>query len=399
MTEGTSIFPPDEPAANTSVAVPQVVDMLLGLALALLALDHMREFFSGANYWPSDLGKTTPPLFFTHWVTHMAAPVFVFLTGTAACLSLSRGLSRNQLSRYLLTRGFALILLEVTVISFGWSWEIPGPVFLLVFWAAGISMVTMAGLIYLPIWAVAGIGLVMLTGHNTLDYIKAEDLGYISTLWQILHAGGKAHLGPLNLYIVYPVIPWVGIMAVGYALGPLLQREKAERRRVLTWLGLGLILAFAALRLLNGYGDKHPWGVQDDNLFTVMSFLNTTGYPPSLQYLLMTLGLAILLMPWLERLRGPLAGFLATLGRAPFFFFVLQLYLAHISAVAVALAFGGPLADMLGPFWDYKEATGFGFALPWVYLAWLAELGLLYAACRWYAGAQARGHPRWLVWL
>ena len=399
MTEQVSTLPPDEPAANAAVTAPQMVDMLLGLALALLALDHMREFFSGANYWPSDLTKTTPPLFFTHWVTHMATPVFVFLIGTAACLSLSRGLSRNQLSRYLLTRGFALILLEITIISFGWSWEIPGPIFLLVFWAIGISMVAMAGLIYLPSWAVAGLGLIMLTGHNTLDYIKAENLGYISTLWQLLHAGGKAYLGPLNLYIVFPVVPWVGIMAVGYALGPLLQLEKAQRRKWLTWLGLGLVLAFLALRLVNGYGDKHPWGAQDDGLFTVMSFLNTTGYPPSLLYLLMTLGLAILLMPWLERLRGPLALILATFGRAPFFFFVLQLYLAHIFVVAVAVAFGGPLADMLGPFWDYKKATDFGFTLPWVFLAWLAELGLLYAACRWYAGAKDRSHPRWLVWL
>lgn len=399
MTEQVSIIPPGKPAADASVVPSQMVDILLGLALVLLALDHMRGFFSDANYWPSDLTKTTPPLFFTHWVTHMAAPVFVFLTGTAACLSLSRGLSRNQLSRYLLTRGFALILLEITIISFGWSWEIPGPIFLLVFWAIGISMVTMAGLIYLPIWAVAGLGLILLTGHNTLDYIKAEDLGYISTLWQLLHAGGKAHLGPLNLYIAYPVIPWVGIIAVGYALGPLLQQEKAQRRKWLTWLGLGLILAFFALRLLNGYGDRHPWGAQDDGLFTVMSFLNTTGYPPSLLYLLMTLGLAIMLMPWLERLQGPLARFLATFGRAPFFFFILQLYLAHISVVAVAVATGGALADMLGPFWDYKEATDFGFALPWVYLAWLAELAVLYAACRWYAGAQTRGKPKWLVWL
>ncbi len=399
MTEGTSTLPPNEPAANVAVTAPQMVDMLLGLALALLALDHMREFFSDANYWPSNLKKTTPPLFFTHWVTHLAAPVFVFLTGTAACMSLSRGLSRNQLSRYLLTRGFALILLEITIISFGWSWQIPGPIFLLIFWAIGISMVTMSGLIYLPIWAVAGIGLVMLAGHNALDYIKAENLGYISTLWQLLHAGGKTHLGPLHLYIIYPVVPWVGIMAVGYALGPLLQMEKTQRRKWLTWLGLGLVLAFVLLRLLNGYGDKHPWGAQDDGLFTVMSFLSTTGHPPSLLHLLMTMGLAIALMPLLARLRGPLALFLATLGRAPFFFFVLQLYLAHISAVAVAAAFGGPLADMLGPFWDYKKATGFGFALPWVYLAWLAELGLLYAACRWYAGAKDRGHPKWLVWL
>lgn len=400
MPEDRSNIPPGEPAAEASLVITRhAVQILLGLALALMSLDILREFLSAAHYWPSNLAKTTPPVFFTHWITHMGGPVFVFTIGALACLSLLGGTTRPQLSKYLLTRGFALILLEITLISFGWSWRFAGPVFMMLFWVTGISMVAMAGLIHLPLRAMAAIGLVMIAGANLLDAIPAETLGEIATLWKLLHAGGKAHLGPLHLYITHPIIPWLGIMAAGFAFGSLLQREQAERNRLLVWLGLGLGLAFLLLRALNGYGDSRPWSQQDSGMFTVMSFLNTTRYPPSLQFLLMTLGPAILLLPLLEKLRGPAARVLTAFGRAPFLYLILGLYLSHALAVLVALTSGGALADMLGPFWEYKKATGFGVALPSVYLAWLAVLGLLYAACRWCQITRERGSPKWLTWL
>lgn len=371
--------------------------------MVLMALDHTRDFFHNAihQFDALDLSKTTPAIYFTRWVTHFCAPVFVFLAGTGAFLSTTRGKSTRSLSWFLITRGLWLVLLELTWVRWaGWTFAINlHEHWGLVIWAIGWSMVVLAGFVCLPAWAVTTFGVVMIAGHNALDGITPESWGRWEGLWRVLHAGGAFELAPgVKFGAGYPLIPWIGVMAAGFGFGQVLLLEASRRRRALTVLGTALILGFLLVRGLNGYGDPKPWSTQDSVLKTVGSFLDCRKYPPSLSYLLMTLGPALLVLAVLDggvpRWLRPALVF----GRVPLFYYLLHLPLIHLLAVATNLIRFGR-AD-----WLYGVAPGTpppeaGFDLPWVYLVWLVVVLLLYPACRGFAELKLRSRAKWLSYL
>jgi uncharacterized membrane protein len=377
------------------------VDLLRGLVIVIMALDHARDFFTAVRFEATDLTQTTAALFLTRWITHFCAPVFVFLAGTSAFLYQARGRSRGEVSRFLLTRGLWLVLLEWTLVRWAWMFNFnytTEVLFVQVIWVIGVSMIVLAGLIHLPLGAVAAIGIGMIAGHNLLDGVSPESLGRWAPLWILLHAQAPIPLrGDQVLFVIYPLVPWIGVMAAGYAFGSLLLRPADERRRLLLRLGCGLTLGFLVLRAANVYGDPAPWSPQASAGRTVLSFLNTTKYPPSLLFLLMTLGPAIALLPLLERLRGPLARAVRVYGRVPLFFYVLHLALIHALAIGVA-ALAGFDPRRFRHVWMFLPPD-WGYGLPVVYLVWAAVVLALYPACRWFAGVKARRREAWLSYL
>ncbi len=389
------------PATAPGGARIESVDMLRGIVMVIMALDHVRDYFTDARFDPTDLGQTTAGLFLTRWVTHVCAPAFVFLAGTSAFLSGRRGRSRAELSRFLVTRGLWLVLLEFTVVRWAWTFNLNYTselLFVQVIWALGISMIVLAVLVWLPIGAIAAVGVAMVLGHNALDGITPQSLGPWGPLWMVLHVQGALPVGPQQVFVVaYPLVPWIGVMAAGYAFGALLRRPEAERRRPLLFLGGALTLGFVALRAANLYGDPSPWEVQPTAGRTLLAFLNTTKYPPSLLFLLMTLGPAIMALPLLERLTGQAARFFTTVGRVPLFYYVLHLYLIHAAALAVGILAGFPPAAFLTVWLNLPD--GWGYPLPVVYLIWVGVVLALYPACRWFAGLKARRRDPWLSYL
>jgi uncharacterized membrane protein len=364
------------------------IDVLRGLVMAVMALDHTRDFFGTSGFNPRDVME--PTLFLTRWVTHFCAPTFIFLAGLSAFLY-GRGRSTEELSRFLLIRGLWLILIDLTLIKFGWRFEVDlyrlsaGVIFVI-----GASMVALAALIWLPRWAIAGVSLIMIAGHNLFDGVRAEELGGASWAWHLLHEPGLVPLGHgVNLYVLYPLIPWIGVMAAGYLLGPAMQLEERTRQRVLFGLGAAVTLGFIVLRATNLYGDPAPWTPQQTLLSTVLSFLNCEKYPPSLLYLMMTLGPALMLLASFEHARGAFARLLATFGQVPFFYYVVHLYLIHALAVATTFAMTGVLT----------RTPTIGLGLPGIYFVWLLVLVLLYPICRWFAELKERGSGWWWSYL
>ncbi len=279
------------------------IDLLRGLVMVVMALDHTRDFFAAGGFNPRDV--TDPALFLTRWITHFCAPTFIFLAGISAFLY-GQGRSAGSVSRFLLTRGIWLVLIELTVVRFGWSFSIHFNHFVVqVIFVIGASMIALAGLVHLPRWAIAAAGLVMIFGHNLLDGIKAAQFGAAAPVWNFLHQPGHLQLAPgVDLVVLYPLIPWIGVMAAGYALGPVFTREPAARIRELFVLGATITVGFILLRATNLYGDPAPWAVQDNVVASVLSFINCEKYPPSLLYLAMTLGPALMLLAAIERTQG-----------------------------------------------------------------------------------------------
>jgi uncharacterized membrane protein len=364
------------------------VDILRGLVMAIMALDHTRIFFTDTGFNPRDV--TEPALFFTRWVTHICAPTFILLAGLSAFLYGRRRKVRD-LSRFLLIRGVWLILIDFTLIKFGWRFEFDpfrmtgGIIFVI-----GGSMIALAALVWLPRWAIAGLTLIMIAGHNLLDSIRADELGGAFWAWHLLHEPGRIYLGDgASFYALYPLIPWIGVMAAGYLLGPVMQLEARSRQRVLFQLGTAITLAFIILRAANVYGDPTPWVVQETGLETLLSFLNCEKYPPSLLYLMMTLGPALILLASLEHAQGSLVRFLSIFGQVPFFYYVIHIYLIHLLAVATAFTMTGDLLRM----------PEIGLSLGGVYLVWLLVLVLLYPICRWFAELKSSGRGSWWSYL
>ena len=372
------------------------VDVLRGMVMIIMALDHTRDYFSSLRFPPEDLSRATPLLFFTRWITHLCAPAFFLLAGLGAALSLSRGRSKKSLSWFLLTRGLWLMFLEATVMQFAWNFAWGFPVFLIVIWALGLSMVVLAGLVFLPEVAIAAIALVLIFGHNLLDGIQPASLGSLAGLWHLLHAPGFAIPG--KVLIAYPLIPWVGVMALGFALGRIYRWEPAERKRFLLRTGAAAIVGFLVLRGFNLYGNPAPWSVQDSPAMTVASFMNTLKYPPSLHFLLMTLGPALILLAVFERARGKLADFVMVYGRVPFFYFILHIFVIHLLAYAFALMQGGTGSFLGLDISSYPE--WYGTSLPGVYLAWAIVVLICYLPCRLYADFKRRRTDlRWPSYL
>ena len=396
------------------------IDIMRGLVIVLMALDHVRDYFLGG---PGvgiggnllDPTTTTPALYITRWVTHLCAPTFVFLAGVSAYLQFVKGRGTAQLSRFLLTRGLWLIILEATVLSFGWSFGFPYAIFLQVIWAIGWCMLALSALVWLPRVAVLAIGLVITLGHNLLDPINAQNLSGASQLfWTFLHDGGPIFVNgaPIGL-LAYPVLPWIGIAALGYGMGALFTEAPEKRNRTILLIGLSMLAAFLALRFAMIYGDPafatgpesawRDWREQPSLGAAIMVFLDVQKYPPSLQFTLVTLGVMFALWPVFARLRGPVGSVLNTFGAVPFFFYVLHIYLIHILAIAANAAAGrnveGMFNYMINVFTAPEKIAGLGFSLPVVYLAWIVVLALLYPVCRYWQQLKARRRDWWLSYL
>lgn len=375
------------------------VDVVRGLIMIIMALDHTRDYFGTPGANPTDLATASAALFLTRLVTHICAPVFFLLTGTGAYLSLRRK-SVAEVSRFLVTRGFWLIFLEAVVVrSLAYQFNVDFRVtLLLVLWALGWAMITLALLIRLPLRAILAFGLLLIVGHNLLDGVRPA-----SVLWTILHVPGFVVQGPHTVFAAYPLIPWIGVTAVGFVLGALYEWDAARRRTFLLRLGLGLIAGFVALRALNVYGDPSPWSTQPTATFTLLSFLNTTKYPPSLLFLLMTLGPAMLLLRAMDagtpRALGPALVF----GRVPLFYFVLHFALIHLLAVVACYLQYGAIHWMfespdLGNY-PFTAPPGWGYSLPMVYLVWAGVVLAMYPLCRWFAALKQRRRDAWLSYL
>jgi uncharacterized membrane protein len=367
--------------------------------MLLMSLDHTRDFFSAAHFDPTDLSRTTGALFLTRWITHFCAPVFILLAGAAAFLSTRQGLSTSSLRRFLVGRGLWIILLGLTLESLVWT---PRPDFSLlagaVLWAIGWSMLTLALLVDLRPTTIGVLGLLVIGGHNAFDGVEARSLGAYAPLWSILHTRESIHLTPtLSLEPYYPLIPWIGVMAAGYGFGQILLHEPVARRDQLVRLGTLLSVLFIALRWSNLYGDPTSWTLQRTATFTVLAFVNCEKYPPSLLYLLMTLGPALLALAWLDRARGPLMEFLAAFGRVPLFFYIVHLLYIVVLALLIKAWQDGDWPNYLErPF----AADAYGYSLPLVYLVWFGVVLSLYPLCRAFADFKSRHrHWRWLRFL
>lgn len=395
----------DTPLVSDPVTEPQVgprtrleiIDKLRGLVIVLMVLDHVRDFFShdALLFSPTDLTKTTVALFATRWVTHLCAPTFVALAGVSVFMQRERGKRGWALARFLLTRGLWLILLEITWVSFGFGLHEPF-FFLQVIWAIGASFILLAPLTLLPPVAVLAIGLAIVGGHDLLTPIDPKTLGAFALPWILALHPGRVPDG----FLLYPLLPWFGIMACGYGAGGLFLLEPGRRDRWLVGLGLAFLTGFAVLRGLHLYGDPKPWAPGADALHSALAVLNVSKYPPSLDYVLATLGVVLTLAPAIGRIGGGPGGFLLAFGRVPLFVYLLHLYVAHGSAVLVGALEGiPPSAFFTGERDTPLLAAGWGFGLPGVYLAWASVVLALWPLAVWYGRLKARRRDWWLGYL
>jgi len=378
--------------------------------MMLMAIDHIRDYVarSAMQFLPTDLMRTTVAIFLTRWITHFCAPVFMLTAGLGAFFWMSRGHhSRGELSRFLITRGVWLILLEITVLRLILLSEIGfrgSTVILMILWAIGLSMIALAGLIYLPLPLLAGLNIAILCLHNLLDGVAATRFGWAAWLWDILHQQNVFTFLGVKFAIAYPVLPWIAVLGSGYCLGTAFLWEATRRQRFLIRLGVALTGAFLLLRSINVYGDPARWSHQSTSMFTILSFLNTTKYPPSLDFLLMTLGPAIAVLAWLERFRFSLSNPLIVFGRVPFFYYGAHLLVAHLIAIAMNFLRYGRTSFLLiaPPSMGSPSALfppDYGFPLWTVYAVWVAVLLALYPACRWVMRLKQRRHDWWLSYL
>jgi uncharacterized membrane protein len=378
--------------------------------MVLMALDHTRDFMSSGRFAPEDLAHTYGALFFTRVVTHYCAPVFAFLAGTGAFLGTRRGKTLQQVSRFFLTRGLWLVLLELTVVDFAWGfvpWAHGG-----VIWILGWSMVVMALVVRLPVRWIAVLGLGMIATHNLLDGINPASFGRLWWLWVLVHTPGRIPVGDFAFSVRYVLIPWVGVMATGFVFGSLLLRP--DRRKWILRVGIVATMMFFVLRGINLYGNgiagltfgyprsAGPWNIQPTFSLTVISFFNTLKYPPSLDYLLMTLGPALILLGLLDRVKAErgLARILLVFGRVPLFYYVLHLYLLHVMAILVAIAFRQPIwhGTVIADF--AQRPAGYGHGLPFIYAMWILAVAILYLPCRWFMELRSRRRDwTWLSYL
>jgi uncharacterized membrane protein len=391
------VVPATAPALRPRI---ESVDVVRGLIMIVMALDHTRDFFGIPGQNPTDLSTTTVALFLTRWVTHFCAPVFFLLTGTGAFLSLRRK-TKGELSRYLFTRGLWLIFLEAVVLRcFAYQFNVDYRVtMLLVLWALGWAMIALSVLVRLPASAVAAFGVLMIAGHNLLDGVRSA-----SPIWSILHAPGFVLNTPDHVvFVTYPLIPWIGVTAVGYALGQIYGWDAWRRRTFLLRLGIALTLAFVAIRGANIYGDPSRWATQATAPLTALSFLNTTKYPPSLLFLLMTLGPAMLLLRAVDGGTPRLLGPALVIGRVPLFYYALHFFLIHLLAVLTCQARYGSAHWMFESpdlaHYPFSAPPGWGYSLPVVYLVWAFVVAALYPLCRWFAALKQRRADAWLSYL
>ena len=380
------------------------IDILRGVVMILMALDHVRDYFGVAGN-PTDLATASTPLFVTRWITHICAPTFFLLTGVGAFL-MGKRRSVADLSRFLFVRGVWLLVLELTVLrclgyQFNFDYRVT---FLIVIWALGWAMILLAGLVHFGPGVALAFGAAMIAGHNAFDSVSAASLGAFAPFWVILHAPTTIVSLPNHIvFVAYPLVPWVGVTAAGYGLGKVFTWAPEERRRFLLSAGVALTIAFVVLRWVNLYGDPVRWTGQPTGVRTILSFLNATKRPPSMLYLLMTLGPALVILARLElrvpRWLSPAVVF----GRVPLFYFALHFTTIHLLAVVVCYALYGEAYWMfesptLGDY-PYTRPPGWGFSLPVVYMVWIAVVVVLYPLSRWFADVKRRSSAAWLSYV
>lgn len=383
----------------SSPARLDAIDVVRGVIMILMALDHARDFFGIPGPSPTNLAQASAPLFLTRWITHFCAPVFFLLAGTGARLFL-RGRTVGDLSRFLWTRGLWLIVVELVLARcFAYQFNVDYQItLLLVLWAAGWAMIVLAALVHFPVWVVTAIGAMLIAGHNLFDSVT-----WANPLWTLLHQQRAVLNGDRVVFVAYPLIPWTGVTAVGYGLGHLYTWPSEQRRAWLLRLGLTTSLAFLVLRGINAYGDPSHWRVMPTALFTVLSFMNATKQPPSLLYLLMTLGPALL---FLWAVDGPTPRPLQparTLGRVPLFYYLGHFALLHALAAAVCyLRYGTAHWMFESPdlaHYPFSPPPGWGFTLPWVYVWWISVVVAMYPPCLWFGRLKQRRRNGWLTYF
>jgi uncharacterized membrane protein len=374
------------------------VDIVRGAVMVFMALDHVRDFTSRTHFQPEDLSRASAALFFTRWITHFCAPTFFLLAGVGIGIAMQRGRSVAAMSRYLVTRGLWLLVLELIITPIGWRLSFNlFPAFALVLWALGWSMILMAALIRLPHRGLAIGALVVIAAHNMLDGIPPQAFGSMAWLWNVLHVPG--FVVPGVLLVAYPLIPWVAVMALGFVFADVYTWDAARRRRSLLVWGAAATVLFLALRALNGYGDPGPWSGQRSAALSVASFFNVRKYPPSLLFLLMTLGPATIALALTESARGRVARWLAVHGRVPMFYYVVHIFVAHLAGVAIAFAQSGRFMTI--PVFTNPDGIPpwYGLSLAGVYVAWAAVVAVMYYPCKAMARLKDRRRDWWLSYL
>lgn len=380
------------------------IDILRGVVMVIMALDHVRDYFHYGSFYndPTDLATTSPILFFTRFITNFCAPVFVFLSGTSAFLY-GTNKTKPQLFKFLFTRGLWLIFLEIVVNNFIWTFDITYSlqIFQVIF-AIGFSMICLSFLIYLPKKVILILGIILIAGHNALDSIVMQGQSFQSIVWYFLHQNNALVKGSDYLVIIqYPLIPWIGIMALGYLFGTFYQKDYdvALRKKWLLRLGLGAIALFFILRGLNIYGDLTPWTVQDTITKTILSFFKVTKYPPSLLFICVTLGPAMLFLYAYENTQNKVTNFFLAFGRVPLFYYFLHMLVIHVFAILSIFIFGGNWQDMImtGKNFMNGNLKTYGYSLFIVYLVWISVVLLLFPLCKQYMKYKANNKDKW--WL
>ncbi len=371
--------------------------------MVLMALDHTRDYFHYGSFFsdPTNLETTTPFLFITRFITHYCAPVFIFLAGTSAFLYGAKK-TKTQLFKFLITRGFWLILLALVVNNFVWKFDITyGFIILQVIWAIGLCMILLSFTIYLPIKAILILGLVLVAGHNLLDDIVMQGTSFKSLVWYTLHQSQFIQIGDTMFAFAYPIIPWFGLISLGYCFGKFYNKDFLPeiRRKYLLRIGLTSIVLFFIIRGINLYGDLVPWTYQDTTTKTVLSFFNVTKYPPSLSYLLITIGPSLLFLYAIENIKNRITYILLVFGRVPLFYYFLHIVVLHVLAIIGILIFGGNWKDMIltNEVFMNAKLINYGYSLFVVYLVWLFVITLLYFPSRKYMLYKANNKDKW--WL
>lgn len=379
------------------------IDFLRGLVMVIMALDHVRDYFhiEGMTGDPTDMATTTPILFFTRWITHYCAPTFVFLAGVSGFLAGQRR-TKKELSLFLIKRGLWLVFVELFIVSLGWTFDPTyGSAILQVIWAIGMSMIVLGIFVWLPLPVILLTGLIIVFGHNSLDKAEAVHKGPLPFWWDVLHwsrFSAYPVFGNRVILFAYAFLPWTGVMFLGYCFGSLYRKEVdvSYRKKFLLALGLSAIISFVVLRIINGYGNPYPWTEQRNGTYTFLSFLNVHKYPPSLMYVLMTLGPAILFLAFFEHMQSKFAKFFITFGRVPFFYYILHLYLIHVLCVIAFYASGYGSNDIVTQSPFLFRPPQFGFGLPAVYGIWALTIAILYPLCRWFDRYKST-HSHWAL--
>ena len=383
------------------------IDILRGVIIVLMALDHTRDFWGPTRFDPTDLANTDIGWFFTRWITHYCAPLFVFLSGISAFLYGQKINSKSELRNFLLSRGLWLVFVEIVIINFSWQFAYQFIVFQVI-WAIGISMIILAGLIYLPQKWILGISLVVIGLHNALDdKIIASAMGSVDWFWALLHHQKWISLDSsgFGLFIGYPLIPWFAVMAFGYAVGTLYFKPQAERQKIFLIIGSALIVLFVLLRTIIGYGDPTSWSADPEHSRYILAVLNTTKYPPSLQYLCMTLGPCFILLAMLENIKEDSTHFFVyrwflNFGKVPMFFYILHVPLINGAAhVYTYFRYDQAVNFILGRPSSWPD--GYEPNLMLVYIAWICTLILLYFPCKKFGEYkwENRNNPQRKAWL